>query len=79
MIASTISCIIARVLRWSSTGNATARPESRPASHVTLQVSPKHSVRAVLSKPITRSGVRSHEVVAHRRRLPRCRATIKSP
>jgi hypothetical protein len=67
MIANTISRIIAPVLRWSSTGNATAWPESRPASHVTLQVSPKHSVRAALSNPITRSRVRNLKVVAHRR------------
>jgi hypothetical protein len=79
MIANTISRIITRVLRWSSTGNAAARPESRPASQVTLQVSPKHSVRAALSNPSTRSGVRYHKIVAHRRRLPARRATIKSP
>jgi hypothetical protein len=79
MIGNTISRITARVLRWSSTGNAAARPESRPASHGTLQVSPKLSVRAALSNPITRSGVRIHNVVAHRRRLPGRRATIKSP
>ena len=32
MIANTISRIIVRVSRWSSTGNAAARPESRLAS-----------------------------------------------
>jgi hypothetical protein len=79
MIANTISRIIARVSRWSSTGNATVRPESRPAAHVTLQVSPKHSVSAALSNPITRSGVLDHKVVAHRPRLPARPATIKSP
>jgi hypothetical protein len=79
MIANAISRIIARVSRWSSTGNDAARPESHPASYVTLQVLPKHSVRAALSNPITRSGVRSHKVGAHRHRLPGRRATIKSP
>jgi len=78
MIGNTISRIIVRVLRWSSTGNAAARPDS-PASHVTLHVSPKHSVRAALSNPITRSGVRNQKVVAHRRRSPGPRAAIKSP
>jgi hypothetical protein len=79
MIANTISRIIVRVSRWSSTGNAAARPDGGPASHVTLQVSPKHSVSAALSTPITRSGVRNHNVLAHRRRLSGRRATIKSP
>jgi hypothetical protein len=79
MIANTISRIIVRVSRWSSTGNAAARPETRPASHVTLHVSSKHSVSAALTNPITRSGVRSHKVLAHRRLLPARRATIKSP
>jgi hypothetical protein len=78
MIPNTISRIIVRVSRWSSTSNTAARPERRPASHVTLQVSPKHSVSAALSNPITRSGVRNHKVVAHRRLLPARRATIKS-
>jgi hypothetical protein len=79
MIANTISRIIMRGLHWSSTGNAAARPESRPAPHVTLQISPKHRVRDALSTPITRSGVRNQKVVTHRRRLPARRAMIKSP
>jgi hypothetical protein len=79
MTASTISRTIARVLCWSSTGNATARPDGRPASHVTLQVSPKHSVSTALSNPFTRSGVRNHNARAHTRLLLTRRATIKSP
>jgi hypothetical protein len=79
MIANTSSRIIARLLRWSSTGNAAARPERRPASHMTLHVSLKHSVSAALSNPITRSGVRNHKVLAHTRLLLARRATIKSP
>jgi hypothetical protein len=79
MIANTISRIIARVSRWSSTGDPAVRPERRPASHVTLQVSPKHSASVALSSPITRSGVRNHKVLAHTRLLlARC-ASIKSP
>jgi hypothetical protein len=79
MIANTIFRIIVRVSRWSSTGNAAAWPDRHPASHVTLQVSPKHSVSAPLSNPITRSGVLNHNVLTHTRLLlARC-ATIKSP
>jgi hypothetical protein len=78
MIDDTISPIIVRVSRRSSTSNA-AWPERRPASHVTLQVSPKHSVSAVLSKPITRSGVLNRSGRAHTGLLPARRTTIKSP
>jgi hypothetical protein len=70
---------IARVLCWSSTGNAVAQPGSRPASHVTLRVSLKHSVRAALSNPITQSDAHNHRGVERRRRLPERRATLKSP
>jgi hypothetical protein len=79
MSANTISRIIVRVSRWSSTGNTAARPKRRPASHVTLNVSPKHSVSAALSNPITRSGVLNHKVLAHTRLLLARRARIKSP
>jgi hypothetical protein len=79
MIDDTISPIIDRVSRWSLTSNAAARPERRPASHVTLQVSPKHSVSAEISKPITRSGVLVHSGRARTPLLLARRATIKSP
>jgi hypothetical protein len=36
MIASIISRIIARVLRWSSTGGATARPDSSRAPPMSM-------------------------------------------
>jgi len=79
MITSAISRIIVRVSRWSSTGNAAVWLKRHPASHVTLQVSPKNSLSTALSNLITRSGVRSHKVRAHTRLLPARRATIKSP
>ena len=79
MIANTISRVIAYVSRWSSTGNAAVWLKRHPASHVTLQVSPKNSLSTALSNLITRSGVRNHKVRTHRRLLPPRRATIKSP
>jgi hypothetical protein len=79
MTAGPISRSIARVLCWSSTGNAVAQSGSRPAAHVTLQVSPKHSVRAALSNPITQPGAHNHRGVERRRRLPGRGATLKSP
>jgi hypothetical protein len=79
MIDDTISPIIVRVSRRSSTSNAAAWTEGRPASHVTLHVSPKHSVSAVLSKPITRSGVLNHSGRAPTGLLLARRATIKPP
>jgi hypothetical protein len=79
MITTTVSRIIVRVSRWSSTGNAALWPKRHPASHMTLQVSSKHSASTALSNLITRSGVRNHKVRTHRRLLPPRRATIKSP
>jgi hypothetical protein len=80
MIANTIPrIIIARVLRWSSTGDAAARQERRPASHMTLQVLPKRTVSTALSNPIIRSGVRNHKIPAHRKPLPAAVPMIKSP
>jgi hypothetical protein len=79
MSANTIFRIIVSLSRWSSTGDAAARPERRPASHVTLRGSSKHSVSAAPSNPITQSGVRNHKVHAQTRLLLARRATIKSP
>jgi len=79
MTDDTISPIIVRVSRWSPTSNAAARPGRRPASHVTLKVSPKHSVSAVLPKPITRSGVLNPSDRARTGLVPARHATIKSP
>jgi hypothetical protein len=79
MIGNTAFRTITRVLRWSSTGNAAARPESRPASHGALQASPQQSVIAPLSDPVPRSSGLKHKAVAHMRRLPGRSAMIKSP
>ena len=81
MITATVSRIIVRVSHWSSTGtgNSALWPKRHPASHMTLQVSSKHSVSTAPSNLITRSGVRNHKVRTHRRLLPPRRATIKSP
>jgi hypothetical protein len=56
MIANTISRIIARVLRWSSTGNAAARPDRCPASPMSQGASPKYRDCVARSKPINQSG-----------------------
>jgi hypothetical protein len=74
-----ISLIIARVLRWSSTGNAVAWLDRRSGSHMTLQVSLQQSVVVLLSNPVARSSGLNLSVIAHRRRLPGRSATIKSP
>jgi hypothetical protein len=42
MIASTISRIIVRASRWSSTGNAAARPDRGPATPMSLRASPRY-------------------------------------
>jgi hypothetical protein len=76
---NTVSRIIVRVLRWSSTGNAVAWPERRSGSYMTLQGSPQQSVIAPLSNPVARSSGLNLNVIAHRRRLPGRSATIKSP
>jgi hypothetical protein len=79
MIASTIPRIVARVSRWSSTGNAAARPDRSRAPLMSLGASPKYRDGAALSNPITQSGVRNHKGITHRRLLPARRATVKSP
>ncbi len=55
MIANTISRIIARVPRRSSTGKAAAQPDSCPALYVRLPTSPKHRDSTAHAKPISRS------------------------
>jgi hypothetical protein len=74
-----ISRITERALRWSSTSNAVACPESRSGSFMTLQVSPQQCVIAPLSTPVARSSGLNHNVIAHKRRLLDRSATIKSP
>jgi hypothetical protein len=79
MIANTISRIIARVPRRSSTGDAAARLSRCPALHLTQRASPKHNDSTAHSKPITRSGAHNNIISAPQRLLPARRAAIKSP
>jgi hypothetical protein len=79
MIANTISRIIMRVSRWSSTGNAAARPDRCPAPPMSLAASPKYRDGATHSKPISQSGTLNHTIPAPQRRLSNLRATAKSP
>jgi hypothetical protein len=82
MISNTmnpISGIIARVLHWSSTGNAVAWLDRRSGSYRTPQVPPQQGIVARLSNPVARFGGLKHNVIAHRRRLLGSSATIKSP
>jgi hypothetical protein len=79
MIASTISRIIARVSRWSSTGNAAARPDRCPAPPMSLGPSPKYRDSIACSKPISQSGALNHTIHAPHRLPSNRRATIKSP
>jgi len=79
MIGNTISRIIARVLRWSSTGNAVAWRDRRSGSYMTPQVSPQQGIIVHLSNPVARSSGLNHNVIAHRRRSLGRSATIKSP
>jgi hypothetical protein len=79
MIANTVSRIIVRVLRWSSTGNAAARPERCPAPPVSLGASHKYRDSAARSKPINQSGAPNHTVPALQWRLSNHRDPLKSP
>jgi hypothetical protein len=82
MIGNTMnptSDTIARVLRWSSTGNAVAWLDRRSGSYMTLQVSLQQSVVVPLLNPVVRSSGLNLNVIAHRRRLPARTGTTKSP
>ena len=79
MIASTISRIIVRVSRWSSTGNPAARPDSCPALRMTLRASPKYCDSTAHSKQISQSPALSQTIPAPQPLLPSRRATVKSP
>jgi hypothetical protein len=82
MISNTmnpISGIIARVLRWSSTGNAVTWLDRRSGSYMTPQASPQRSDIAPLSNPVAQSSGLNHNVIAHIRRLLGRSAMIKSP
>ena len=82
MISNTmnpISGIIARVLRWSSTGNAVAWLDRRSGSYMTPQVPPQQGIVARLSNPGARCGGLNHNVIARRLLLLGRSAPIKSP
>jgi hypothetical protein len=79
MIVNTISRIIARVLCWSSTGNAPARPDRCPAPPMSQDASPKYSDSAARSKPINQSGALNRTILAPQRLLSNHRASLKSP
>jgi hypothetical protein len=79
MIGNMISRIILRVLRWSSTGNAPTRPESRPARRRSLRALHTHRVSTAHSKQITRSGALIHMIPEPKRLLSDHRAPLKSP
>jgi hypothetical protein len=74
-----ISRIIARVSRWSSTGDAAARPGRSLAPPMSLGASPKYRDNTAHSEPISQSGPLSHAVPAPQRRLSNHRALVKSP
>jgi hypothetical protein len=79
MIAHTISRIIARVSRRSSTGNAAAQPDRCPAPRMSLRASPKYRVSTAHSKPPSQSGALNHARHAPQRPLSNRRAPLKSP
>jgi hypothetical protein len=78
MIANTISRIIARVSRWSATGDAAVRPDESPPLPISLDASPKYRDSIAHSKPIGQSGA-NHTTTAPQRSLPNRRAGAKSP
>jgi hypothetical protein len=79
MSANTISCIIVRMLRWSSTGNAAVRPDRRPVPPMSLGALPKYSDSAARSKPINQFRALNHTIPAPQRRLSNHRTLVKSP
>ena len=79
MIANTISRIIARVSRQSSTGNATARPDRCLTPHSRLYAASKYNASAAHAKSVTQSGTRNRMILAPRRLQPTPRTAIKSP
>jgi hypothetical protein len=78
MIANTIARIIARVLCWSSTGNAPARPDRCLTPPMSLDASPKYRDSAARSKPI-KSGALNRAIPAPHWPLSNHRASLKSP
>jgi hypothetical protein len=54
----------ARFPRWSSTGNAAARPDACPALHSRSRGSPKHSLSTAHVDPISRSSTHYYKILA---------------
>jgi hypothetical protein len=82
MIASAISRIIARVSRWSSTGNAAVWPHRCPASPISLGASLKYRNCITDSEPIGQSAALNYTIAAPQRLLSDHRdhrAAVKSP
>jgi hypothetical protein len=79
MIANTISRVIVHLSRWSSSGNAAARPNSCPALPMSLRASPKYRDSIAHSKQISQSGALNHSIPAPQRLMPNHRAALKSP
>ena len=68
-----------RFPRWSMTGYAAARPNTRPALHSTPRAPPKRIINATQSKPIGQTSGHNN-VIPEPRRLPHIhRRAIKSP
>jgi hypothetical protein len=69
----------ARFPRWSSTGNAAARPDACPALHLRSRGSPKPSLNTAHSDPISRSSTHNYKIPrALTASATRC-TTVKSP
>jgi hypothetical protein len=65
--------------RWSMTRYAAARPNTCPALHSAPRASPKRTVNATQSKPISQTSGHNN-VISEPRRLPRTHSrAIKSP
>ena len=54
----------ARFPRWSSTGNAAARPDACPALHLRSRGSPKPSLSTAHCDPISRSSTHNYKILA---------------
>jgi len=64
MSVDTFSHTTARFPRWSSTGNAAARPDACPALHLRSRASPKPSISTAHPNPISRSSAHNHKILA---------------
>jgi len=53
-----------RFPRWSSTGNAAARPDAWPALHLSSRGAPKSSLSTAHSNPISRSSTHNYKIRA---------------